>query len=475
MRNTRLTPQDASFLYLEGGPVHLHVGVTMIFEGPSPSYDELAAHIKSRLHLVPKFRQRLAYVPLGIGRPVWVDAHNLDIHYHVRDAKLPQPVSDQELRHFIGGALSKQLDRTKPLWEITLVPGLTGDRFAVFGKTHHCLVDGISGVDITVAMCDFARTPDALPKEDTRWQPAPLPSRLQLFTEALVDKATKPFKALWRLARTAYRSPRNLAASLWKNLAGIASITWTVLHSAPKTPLNKEIGHDRTFAWAEADLDSLKAIKNTLGGTVNDVALAIVSGALRRWLPTRGVSTNALELKVLVPINIRSETDQGTFMNKVTGVMAPLPVYAEDPRERLRIVSKAMSRLKGSSQALGAELLSANFPRTITRRATRLFNLCVTNMPGPQVPMYVMGRKLQALMPIIPIGKGQALGVAVTSYNGKVFFALIADQGNLADLDNLQAYFDASIAEYAAIVGREVEAETEAAFSGDLEGAGSKR
>ena len=475
MTNSRLTPQDAAFLYLEGGPVHMHVGVTMIFEGPSLSYDELVEHIESRLHLVPKFRQRLAHVPLGIGRPVWVDEPNLDIHYHVRYAKLPQPVSDQELRRFIGGALSKQLDRAKPLWEITLVPDLEGDRFAVFGKTHHCLVDGISGVDITVAMCDFAREPDAPPKEDTHWQPAPVPSRAQLFTEALAEKLTKPFKVLWRLFRTAYRSPRSFASSAWKNLAGIASITWTVLHSAPKTPLNIDLGPDRTFAWAEAKLDDLKAINNTLGGTVNDIALAIVTGALRRWLPTRGVSTDALELKALVPINLRTETEQGVFENKVSGVIAPLPVYAEDPEERLRTISKAMVRLKGGKQAVGAGLLSANFPRTITRRAPRLFNLCVTNMPGPQVPMYLMGRKLQALMPILPIAKGQALGVAVTSYNGEVFFALIADQGNLPELDDFQAYFDASIAEYAAIVGREREAETEVAFSGDLEGAGLKR
>ena len=208
---------------------------------------------------------------------------------------------------------------------------------------------------------------------------------------------------------------------------------------------------------------------------MNDVALAIVTGALRRWLPARGVSIDALELKVLVPINFRTETDTGTYKNSDSGVVAPLPVYAEDPGERLRVITEAMSRLKTGSQVVGAELLSANFPRTITRRATRLFNLCVTNLPGPQVPMYVMGRKLQALMPILPIGKGQALGVAVTSYNGDVFFALIADQSNLADLDSLQAHFDASIAEYAAIIGREVEAEQETAFNDDLEGAGLKR
>ncbi len=457
MNNARLSPQDAAFLYLEGGPVHMHIGFAMIFEGPAPSYDELTEHVASRLHLVPKFRQRLAYVPLGIGRPVWVDAHNLDIHYHVRDAELPQPVSDAELRRVVGRIMSEQLDRTKPLWEITLVSGLEGDRFAVIGKTHHCLVDGISGVDITVALCDFAPEADASPNGDTQWQPGPEPSRSQLFVDALVEKATKPFKSLWRLVRATIRAPRSVAVSLLENLAGIASITWTVLHSAPKTPLNKEVGRDRAFTWVETELDDLKEIKNALGGTVNDVALAIATGALRRWLPARGVSTKGLELKALIPINVRTETDQGTYMNKVTGVMAPLPVYAEDPKERLRIISSAMGRLKGSKQALGAGLLSANFPRTITRRATRLFNLCVTNLPGPQVPMYGMGRELKEMLPILPIGSDQALGVAVMSYNGKVFFILIADQSNLPEIDDIQAYFEESIAEYAAIVGRERE------------------
>lgn len=467
MKDSRLTPQDASFLHVEGGPVHMHIGFTMIFEGTAPAYDELKDHIASRLHLVPKFRKRLAQVPFRMGRPVWVDEPNVDIGYHVRLAELPEPVIDCELKRFVGRLMSTQLDRTRPLWQITLVPGLQGDRFAVIGKTHHCLVDGISGVDITVAMCDLAPEPEAPPQGDASWRPSPVPSGARLLTEALVEKLTKPFTSLLSLFRAAVREPRALAASLWKNLAGIVAMTWTVLHAAPETPLNKDVGVDRLVTWAEADLDELKAIKGSLGGTVNDVALAVVAGALRSWLPTRGVSTNGLELKALVPINIRTGSDKGTFENRVAGVIAPLPVYAEDPAERLRIASEAMARLKSGKQAVGAGFLTQNFPRTIMGRAARLFNVCVTNLPGPQFPMYGMGRELKAMMPILPIAKNQALGVAVMSYNAKVFFSLIADRGNLPELDDFPAYIEESLNEYKAIIGREPEKDPVVALSGD--------
>jgi diacylglycerol O-acyltransferase / wax synthase len=451
----RLTGLDTSFLHLEDGPAHMHVASTTLFEGPAPAYDELRDHIASRLHLVPRFRQKLRFVPLGQGRPVWVDDPSFNLGYHLRHTALPPPGSEEQLRTLAARIFSQRLDRSKPVWEIWLVEGVEGGRFALVGKTHHCLVDGVSGVDITTVLFDLDRDPDPAPEPEP-WLPQPEPSEAQLFADALIERATTPTEIV-RGARSLLRAPRQVAETALGGLGAAGAMVRTGM-SAPPSPFNVEIGPYRRFACVRANLSELKRIKDLAGGTVNDVVLAAVAGALGRYLRARGHSTRELALRAMVPISVRAEDEHGALGNRVSAIMAPLPVWCEDPIERLRTVTGTMGDLKASSQAIGASLLTeaTNFaPPTIAAQAARLqsrqrfFNLVVTNVPGPQFPLYLLGRELQDVFPMVPLAKNQAVCFALMSYNGRVNFGLTADYDAMADVDVLTEDLETSIAELA--------------------------
>jgi diacylglycerol O-acyltransferase / wax synthase len=276
----RLSGLDSSFLHLEKDGAHMHVASTTLFEGPPPPYVEFRDHIESRLPLVPRFRQKVRFVPLGQGRPVWVDDPHLNLSYHVRHTALPPPGSEEQLRKIASRIFAQQLDRSKPLWEIWLIEGLRGGRFAIVGKTHHCLVDGVSGVDITTVLFDVEREPESPPEEPEPWVPQPEPNDGQLLAEALFERALSP-REIARTARRALRGPRRAISSVVDSLAAAGSFAWTGI-GAPDSPFNVEIGPHRRFAWVRASLTDLKQVKNELGGTVNDVVLAAVTGALGR-------------------------------------------------------------------------------------------------------------------------------------------------------------------------------------------------
>jgi diacylglycerol O-acyltransferase len=432
----------------------MHVASTVIFEGPPPPYEEFRDHIGSRLHLVPRFRQKLRFVPFGQGRPVWVDDPHLNLEYHVRQTALPPPGSEDQLRTLAARFFSQQLDRSKPLWELWLIEGLKRDRFAIMGKSHHALVDGVSGVDITTVLYDLSPEPDDTPGDASEWLPSPEPSGAKLLGEALLQRATSPREIL-RGLRATLRGPRRVASEL----ASGASATGSLLRagrSAPPSPFNVKIGPHRRFAWVRADLAELKRIKNELGGTVNDVVLAVVTGALGRYLRARGIETRDLELRAMVPVSVRTDEEHGALGNKVATMMAPLPVWCEDPTERLRLVTAAMGDLKDSGQAVGAQLLTqlTDFaPPTIAAQAARLqsrqrfFNLVITNIPGPQVPLYLLGREMETLVPMVPLAENQAVCVGIMSYNGQINFGLIGDFDAMADLDSLALDLEESIAE----------------------------
>lgn len=457
----RLTGLDASFLHLEDGPAHMHVASTLLFAGPAPGYVEFRDHIDSRLHLVPRFRQKLRFVPYGQGRPVWVDDPQFNIGYHVRHTALPAPGSAEQLRTLAARVFSQRLDRSKPVWELWLVDGLADGRFAIVGKSHHCLVDGVGGMDITTVLFDAQRDPPE-PPEPEPWTPEPEPSDAQLLARALIERATQPAEAA-RGVRALLRRPRRAAAALVDGLESAGALARAGI-SAPPSPFNVEIGPHRRFAWCRAELDALKAVKRAEGATINDVVVAAVSGALGRYLRARGHATAGLELKAMVPISVRRTDQHGDPGNRVSAMYAPLPVGLDDPAERLHAVSSAMGDLKESKQALGASILTglADFaPPTILGEVGRLqsrqrfFNMVVTNIPGPQFPLYLMGRRLDAVFPMVPLAKRQAVCFGVMSYDGQVNFGLIGDHEAMAGLDDLAGELGDSIAELVALAPSE--------------------
>ncbi|MEA2458987.1 MAG: diacylglycerol O-acyltransferase / wax synthase [Thermoleophilaceae bacterium] len=462
MANNRLTGLDASFLHLEDDAAHMHVAAVMTLEGTPPPHDQIVEGISNRLHLVPRYRQKLAFVPFGQGRPRWVDDPHFNLGYHVRHAALPEPGSEEQLKLLAGRVFSQRLDRGKPLWEMWIVHGLDGgERFAILSKTHHALVDGVSGVDILSIL--FDTQPEATPvaAEGKRWLPVPPPSRAQLLGEALVERVTVPAEVA-RGVRALVRGPRRIAGAAMGSAAGLGSMVRAGLSPAPKTPYNERIGPHRRFTWVRMELSDVKAIKNALGGTVNDVMLTIVTGALGRHLRRRGVDVEGMELKAMVPVSVRSDEARGALGNQVAAMMAPLPVGEQDTVTRLERISASMSEIKSSGQAVGAQVLTelAGFaPPNIMSQASRviarqrMFNLVVTNVPGPQFPLYMMGRELKDLFPMVPLAQNQGLGIAIMSYNGRINFGLVGDYDLLSDLDELAGDLHSSLGDLAEAAG----------------------
>jgi diacylglycerol O-acyltransferase / wax synthase len=451
----RLTSIDASFLHQEGPTSHMHIGGVLIFEGPPPAFEDFLDHVRGRLHLVPRYRQKLATPPLESGRPLWVDDPTFNLEYHVRNTALPAPGTEQQLMRLAARIASQQLDRAKPLWEFWLVEGLQGNRFALISKTHHSLVDGISGVDLATVLFDLEPEPAPVPADLEQWQPRPEPSAAELVLAGIRGTAATGAGLAERAISAALR-PSSSFGQLRDAVEGVGEIVWATLNPAPETPLNVEIGPHRRYTVVRQQLADYKFVKNGLGGTVNDVVLTVVSGALARWLRSRGVRTEGLEMRALVPVSVRTQDQHGTLGNRLTVMRGPLPVYIGDPVARLRFVKRAMDGLKESKQAVGAATLAAvnNLaPPTILAQAsrlnfsTRLFNLIVTNIPGPQLPLYVLGHRLEDLFPVAFLPRGHALAVAIMSYDGRMEYGLLGDYDAMPDIDVVAEGIDASLAE----------------------------
>jgi WS/DGAT/MGAT family acyltransferase len=368
----------------------------------------------------------------------------------VRQTALPAPGSEEQLRNLAARIFSQQLDRTKPLWELWLVEGLRDGRFAIVGKSHHALVDGVSGVDITTVLFDLDREPAVPPAAAPKWFARPEPTDFDLLADALRERLTSP-REIVRGVRAALRGPRQVVAGL-----GATGKIIGAGMAAPSTPFNVDIGPHRRFAIAQTDLAELKQVKEAHGGTVNDVILAVVAGALGNYLRARGHDTEGLEMRAMVPVSVRAMEEQGALGNRISAMMAPLPVWCEDPVERIHLMTEAMGDLKGSGQAVGAEILTkiTDFaPPTIAAQAARLqpaqrfFNLVVTNVPGPQFPLYVLGRQMESIFPMVPLAHRQALCVGIMSYNGQVNFGLVGDYDAMADLDSFALDLEAGLRE----------------------------
>jgi diacylglycerol O-acyltransferase / wax synthase len=441
----RLSATDASFLAQEHANSHMHVGAICVFEGPPPPIADFLDQIRSRLHLVPRYRQKLAFPPVETGRPLWIDDPNFNLEYHVRHTALPAPGSEEQLIRLACRIFSQQLDRSKPLWETWLVERLEGNRFALISKTHHSLVDGIAGVDLATVLFDAEPVPPKVEHPEREWEPHREPSSIELVAGGIRGMVKAGLEVATRTVSAAAR-PQTTVARAEEAIEGVGEIAWAVLNPAPDTPLNVPIGPHRRFAGVKFELADFKKVKDAFGGTVNDVVLTVVSGALRRFLHSRGVRTEGLELRALVPVSIRTASDRGSLGNALAVMRGPLPVYVKDPVARLRLVKESMDGLKESKQALGAEVIAGaqNFaPPTILAQAsrlnfsTRLFNTTVTNVPGPQFPLYVLGRELLDLYPIGFLPENHALFVAIMSYNGHLNFGLLGDYDALPDIDDL--------------------------------------
>ena len=454
----RLSPLDVSFLYMETRTTAMHVGGVATFQPPDEGfdYDRLVELLGQRIGLVPRYRQTVKQVPGRLANPVWVDDEDFDLTYHVRRSALPRPGSDAQLRELVGRLMGRQLDRSRPLWETYLVEGLSGGRVAVITKTHHAMVDGVAAVDIGTVMLDLTPTPREVPEDE--WHPVRAPGTLGLVAGAVADLVKRPTQAV----DTARVAVGDLAAAA-ERVAGVAggllSSVSLITRPAPTSPLNVPIGEQRRFGMAATELDDYKRVRKAHGGTVNDVVLATVSGALRTWLLTRGEAvTPTTTVRAMVPLSVRADGERGQLGNRVSSYFVDLPVGEGNAVMRLHQVSFAMRGHKESGQSVGADALvqlsgfapptihslGARVASSITRR---VFNLVVTNVPGPQFPLYAAGAKMLQMYPVVPLAKGQALSIGLTSYDGGVYYGLNADRDAMPDVDVLAQCLEESLAE----------------------------
>jgi len=454
----RLSPLDVSFLYLEGPTTPMHVGGLAVFALPKKGfdYDTLASLIEKRISLVPRYRQKVKSVPGHLASPVWVDDAEFDLSYHVRRSALPKPGSDEQLREVVARVQSRALDRNRPLWEMYLVEGLSHDRFAIITKTHHAMVDGISAIDISQVILDVTPVPREIPED--LWMPQPEPGAASLIVDAVTELVRRP-TAVMDTVRIGMADARSATAKVTTAVGGLLSAARIAARPAPVSPLNAPIGAQRRFASAATDLDDYKIVRKLSGGTVNDVVLATVAGAVRGWLLSRGESVRpASVVRAMVPVSVRGDSEAGQLGNRVSSYLVDLPVGEPNPLVRLSQVSYAMKAHKESGQSVGAEALvalSGFAPPTLhamgARAANsftrRLFNVIVTNVPGPQFPLFAAGAKLLEMYPVVPLAHGQALTIGLTSYDGGVYYGLNADRDAMYDADVLASLIEESLAE----------------------------
>ena len=452
----RLSPLDVSFLYLEEPTTPMHVGGVVLFQAPESGFDldRLTRLIETRIGLVPRYRQKVKWVPGRIANPVWIDDEDFDVHFHVRRSALPKPGSDDQLKELVARIMSRPLDRNRPLWEMYLVEGLSDGRFAILSKTHHAMVDGAGALDIGQVILDL--TPQPRVVEAQPWNPRPEPSDADLVSDALSEMVRSPAVA-FDAVRTGADDMRETAERFGRRAAGLAAAALTMARPPSHNPLNRPIGEARRYGMADARLADLKAIRKTHGGTINDVVLTVVAGALREWMQTRGESVTAMtQVRALVPTSVR-DGDEGSG-NHIAAFLVDLPVGEPRAVVRLHRVSFEMDQLKSTGQMVGAQALVgvAGFApptlhslgaRAASDLSRRMFNLVVTNVPGPQLPLYADGALMLAAHPVVPLAKGQALSVGVTSYNGGMFFGLNADRDGMADVDVLAECINTAIDE----------------------------
>jgi len=452
----RLSPLDVSFLYLEEPTTPMHIGGVVLFQVPEGGFDHdrLVHLIEDRIGLVPRYRQKVRWVPGRIANPVWVDDEEFDVAYHVRRSALPRPGTDAQLRDLVGRIMSRPLDRNRPLWEMYLVEGLADGRFAILTKTHHAMVDGAGALDIGQVILDISPEPQR--HAGTHWAPRAEPSDVDLVAAAVSEVLRSPGAAV-DAVRSGAVEVRETVERLGRLAVGLGSAVLTMARPPSANPLNAPIGEARRFGMSTMHLDDFKAIRKVHGGTINDVVLAVVSGALREWMMTRGESVSSRSaVRALVPVSVRAgDEDAG---NHIAAFLVDLPVGEPQAVVRLHRISYEMEQLKSTGQMVGAQALvgvagftpptlHAAAARTANDWSRRMFNLVVTNVPGPQFPLYAAGALMLGAYPVVPLAKGQAVSIGLTSYDGGVYFGLNADRDAMTDVDVLAECLQAALAE----------------------------
>jgi WS/DGAT/MGAT family acyltransferase len=460
----RLGAQDAAFLLFESPTVHTHIAATQIFElGPLGTEDggvDIAAIKRATeavLHLIPRYRQKLAWIPV-FNHPVWVDDRDFNLDYHIRHSSLPRPGGIDQLKRLSARIMSMPLDRARPLWETWVVEGLEGDRFATITKIHHCMLDGESGVDLAQILL----SPDPksrLPEDVPAYIPRPAPTAMELFRDELTQRASLPLHAL-RGFRNFSRETENLRDEIALRARAVGELVGWAVRSPSETPINGPLGPHRNFDWLTMPLDDVKAVRRALGCTINDVVLTTVTGAVRRFLIRRRVRPEEIDFRVSAPVSVRREEEKGKLGNRVSSWIVRLPLGEEDPRKRLNAIHSVTQDLKSSKQALGVEMMMAVAEWTPgillslgARAASGPINMIVTNVPGPQFPLYMLGAKLLAPFPQVPLLEGTGIGVALFSYDGNLVWGFNADYGLVPDLEHFRQAIEESFRELGEAAG----------------------
>jgi len=459
----RLGPLDALFVDAEDRDPHTSMAIASIavFEGPPPTHEEFLAFLTGRLPLVPRYRQKLHTVPLRLGRPVWVEDPHFDLGYHVRRTALPAPGGESQLAELMARVMSQRLDRDHPLWEYWVIEALAGGRWALISKVHHCMVDGIAGTDLYRVIFDFSPEPSPAAADDRA--PGTEPSPLELAAEAVLDDVVLPLREALALGSAASHPGGAIrqAADTVRGLVKWAPAAWPAAGSSLTGP----IGRERCFTWVRASLDDVKLIKRELGGTLNDVVLAAITGGFRELLLARGEQPGPHMVRSLVPVSVRAPGEENVYGNQVSALLADLPVHIADPAERLAAVQAGLRALKASKQAVAAESvvsLGRYSMYSLTSWLVRLaFGLpqheivtVTTNVPGPQQPLYGMGRRLVEIIPYVPIATTLRTGIAIFSYCGTVTFGITGDFAANPDLDVLARGIESGLSELLAAAQR---------------------
>jgi len=462
----RLSFLDSSFLTLETPTSPMHIAASATFEaGPLRTaaggidIDKIRSYVASRLHFIPRYRQRLAHTPIG-NHPVWVDDAYFNIDYHVRHSALPKPGDEGQLKRLAARLIAQHLDRQKPLWEIWILEGLANPaHFVMISKVHHCMVDGLSSVDLLKVLLTLEPTQGG--ESPSQWTPRPAPSRGTLAIDALARYIHLPLDIARSLPQV-WQDASDPDSGFRAGLNVVREILGTGLRVSD-TPLNQRIGPHRRLDWLTMDLAEVKAIKNRLGGTLNDIVLATVAGAVRRFLQRRGVEVAALDFRVMAPVSVRTDQEHHTLGNRVSGWMVPLPLDESDPLRRLENIRTTTAHLKDSKQALGAAALTQVgewTPSTLLALGARLavtalpFNLIVTNVPGPQQSLYLLGAKMVDNFGFIPLTDSLCLGVVLFSYAGTLCWGFTGEWDRLPDLHDFVEDIDASFRELCIVPAR---------------------